>query len=210
MKSVSLSGSRRENVGKKDAKKHRREGNIPCVIYGGKEQGHFLVNEKAFSKLLFTPEVSLVKLDLDGQVVDAIIQDVQYHPVTDHVLHVDFLQIMPDKPVIIAVPVKESGIPAGVLKGGRLIKKARKVKVKALAEDLPDFISVDISGLDIGDSIKVSDLKADKVLFLDPPTDVIIGVRTARAVVEEVAPGAEEAAAEGAAPAEGEKKEEAK
>ncbi len=210
MKSVSLSGSLRENVGKKDAKMHRREGNIPCVIYGGQEQVHFLVNAKAFSKLLFTPEVNLVKLNLDGKEIDALMQDVQYHPVTDEVLHVDFLQIFPEKPVTIAIPVKETGTPTGVLKGGKFIKKVRKVKVKALAKDLPDFVTVDISGLDIGDSIKVSDLKADNVLFLDAPTTVIVGVRTARAVVEEAAPGAEEAAAEGAAPAEGEKKEEGK
>jgi large subunit ribosomal protein L25 len=210
MKSVSLSGSLRENVGKKDARRHRREGEIPSVLYGGKEQVHFTVNEKAFSKLLFTPEVNLVRLNLDGREFDSLIQDVQYHPVTDRALHVDFLEITSEKPVIIAIPVKDHGTPQGVLKGGRLIKKFRKVKIKALAKDLPDFIEVDISALEIGDSIKVSDLKADQVVFLDPPTNVIIGVRTARAVVEEVVPGAEVPEGEGAEAAEGEKKEEGK
>ena len=207
MKSVSLSGSRRENVGKKDAKKHRRDGKIPCVLYGGNEQIHFAVDDKAFSKLLFTPEVNLIRVNIDGSEYETIIQDVQYHPVTDRTLHVDFLQIHPDKPVTIGIPVNFSGTPKGVLKGGKLIRKARKLKVKALAKDLPDTIEIDITELEIGDSVKVSDITRDNVMFLDPATNVIVGVRTARTVVEETGPGAAPAA-EGAA--EGEKKEESK
>jgi large subunit ribosomal protein L25 len=207
MKSVSLSGSRRENVGKKDAKKHRRDGKIPCVLYGGNEQIHFAVDDKAFSKLLFTPEVNLIRVNIDGSEYETIIQDVQYHPVTDRTLHVDFLQILPDKPVTIGIPVNLSGTPKGVLKGGKLIRKARKLKVKALAKDLPDTIEIDITELEIGDSVKVSDITRDNVMFLDPATNVIVGVRTARTVVEETGPGAAPAA-EGAA--EGEKKEESK
>ena len=206
MKEVSLSGSLRENVGKKDAKKERRENKIPAVLYGGKEQVHFSIEERPFKKVFFTPEVSIVKLHIGDQEFRAIVQDVQYHPVTDKVLHVDFLQVLPEKPVVIGIPVSLKGTPQGVLKGGKLIKKVRKIKVKALVQDLPDEIDINISAMEIGDSIKVADVKQDKLLFLDAPSSVIVTVRTARAVVEEVVPGA----AEAAAPAEGEKKEEGK
>ena len=181
MKSVSLSGSLRENVGKKDARKHRREGQIPCVIYGGKEQVHFVLEEKPLLKIFHTPEVYMLKLDISGKEFNAVIQDVQYHPVTDRILHVDFLEAITDKEVVIAIPVHVHGTPQGVLKGGKLLKKVRKVTIKALVQHLPDAIEIDITPLEIGDSIKVSDLKADKVTFLDPPSNVVVGVRTARA-----------------------------
>lgn len=203
MKSVSLSGSLRENVGKKDAKKHRRDGNVPCVMYGGKEQIHFAIDEKSVMKIFKTPEVYMIKLNLGGAEYDAIIQDVQFHPVTDRILHVDFLEAVANKQVVIAIPVHLHGTPSGVLKGGRLLKKSRKVTIKAQVKDLPDAVEIDISNLEIGDSVKISDLKADKVTFLEPPTNIVVGVRTARAVVEEVSPTA--AAAEGATPAEGDK-----
>ena len=206
MKTVSLSGFLRGSVGKKDAKLQRRAGKIPCVLYGGTEQIHFVADEKSFSKILFTPEVYMIKITIDGKEYNTIYQEIQFHPVTDKLLHVDFLQLLPDKPVTIAIPVKSEGVSPGVLKGGRLEKKLRKVKVRALAEDLPEFIMIDISTMDIGDSVKISDLKIDKVTFLDAPNNVVIAVRTARQVVEEVVPGAE-VAAEGA---EGEKKEEGK
>lgn len=210
MKSVSLSGSPRESVGKKDAKKHRRDGKIPCVMYGGKEQVHFVADEKALGKIFNTAEVFIVRLNIGGIEQDTIIQDVQYHPVTDRILHVDFLEASENKPITIAVPIHVHGTSQGVLKGGKLIKKVRKVTVKGLPGDLPDLIRVDISPLEIGDSVRVSDLKAEgNVLFLDPPTNVVVGVRTARAVVEEAAPGAA-AGAEGATPAEGEEKKEEK
>jgi large subunit ribosomal protein L25 len=210
MKTVSLSGSQRENVGKKDARKNRRLGKVPCVMYGGKEQLHFVVDEKPLKKIVFTPEVYIITLNVDGKVHETILQDAQYHPVTDNFLHVDFLEILPEKQVTIAVPVKAEGTPTGVLKGGRFINKMRKLKIKAMAKDLPDFIPINTDDLDIGDSVKVMDVKMDKVTFLDSPNSVIVGVRTARTVVEEVVPGAPvAAAAEGAAEG-GEKKEGAK
>jgi len=213
MRTVSLSGSLRESVGKKDAKKHRREGNIPCVMYGVKEQVHFVASEKDLAKILNTPIVSLIKLNLGGKESDAIFQEVQYHPVTDHLLHIDFLEIQPDKPVTIGVPFKLSGVPEGVLKGGKLAKKMRKIKVKALSKDLPDHIDIDVTPLEIGMSVKISDLTLDKVTFLDSPNNVVVGVRTARTVVEEAPVTEEGAAEEGAAEEgaeEGEKKKEAK
>jgi len=200
MKTVSLSGSPRENVGKKDAKKQRREGMVPCVMYGGKEQVPFVIEEKKFRKLIFTPEVYIINLDIAGVEHYTALQDIQYHPVTDEILHVDFLELLPDKPVIISIPVKLTGTSSGVLKGGKLNAKMRKVKIRALRDDLPDDITLDITTLEIGDSIKVSSLKMDKIEFLDPPSNVVVGVRTARAIIEEV-PGAEAVAAEAAAAA---------
>ena len=197
MKTVSLSGSLRGSVGKKDAKLQRRAGKIPCVLYGGPEQIHFVADEKSFSKILFTPEVNLIKVTIDGKEYITIYQEIQFHPVTDKLLHVDFLQVLPDKPVVIAIPVKYEGVSPGVLRGGRLEKKMRKVRIKALAKDLPDFIMVNISSMDIGDSVTIGSLKIDNVTFLDASNNVVVGVRTARVVVEEVVPGAE-AAVEGA------------
>ena len=208
MKTVSLSGSLRENVGKKDAKKNRRDFKVPCVMYGGKEQVHFVADEKALMKIIHTPVAHIIKLDVGGKNYNTIVQDVQYHPVTDRLLHADLLQILPGKPVTIGVPIVLTGTAPGVLRGGKLIKKMRKLAVRAEMENLPDDVTISIDNLEIGDSVKVSDMKLENVLFLDVPSNVVVGVRTARAVVEEVVPGAEAAAS--AAPAEGEKKAEGK
>jgi large subunit ribosomal protein L25 len=199
MKKVSLSGSLRGNVGKKDAKMHRKEFKVPCVMYGGKEQVHFVAEEKVLAKIMHTPVAYIFELSVDGKKHNTIVQDVQYHPVTDRMLHVDFMEIIAEKPVTIGIPIKVSGVAPGVLRGGKLVKKMRKLLVKALVQHLPDEIGVSIDGLEIGDSIKVSDMVLENVTFLDAPTSVILGVRTARAVVEETVPGAEGAAAAGAA-----------
>ena len=205
MKKVSLSGSLRENVGKKDAKMHRKAFQVPCVVYGGKEQIHFVADEKMLMKIMHTPVAHIFELNVGGKKHSTIVQDVQYHPVTDRMLHVDFMEIIPEKPVIIGVPIKVSGTAPGVLRGGKLIKKMRKLVIKALVQNLPDEINVSIDGLEIGDSVKVSNMTLENVTFLDPASSVIVGVRTARAVVEEVLPGQEgaaaAAAAAGAAPA---------
>jgi large subunit ribosomal protein L25 len=200
MKTVSLSGSLRENVGKKDAKMHRKEFKVPCVMYGGKEQIHFVADEKALMKIMHTPIAYIFELSVDGKKHSTIVQDVQYHPVTDRMLHVDFMQIIPEKPVTIGVPIKVVGVAPGVLRGGRLIKKMRKLVIKALVQHLPDEITVSIDGLEIADSVKVSDMVLENVTFLDPASSVIVGVRTARSVVEDAVPGAE-GAASAAAPA---------
>ena len=195
MKTVSLSGSLRENVGKKDAKMHRKEFKVPCVLYGGKEQVHFVADEKALMKIMHTPVAYIFELTVGKHKHSTIVQDVQYHPVTDRMLHVDFMEIIPEKPVTIGIPIKVSGVAPGVLRGGRLVKKMRKLVVKALVQNLPDEIPLSIDKLEIGDSVKVSDMVLENVTFLDPASSVILGVRTARAVVEEVVPGAEGAAA---------------
>ena len=186
MKTVSMSGSPRENVGKKDAKTLRKQGLVPCVIYGGKEQVHFFMDEREFSKILFTPESYIIKLNLGEKEVETFLQDVQYHPLTDKVLHADFLEFETGKPVKVSVPVNAIGVSTGVLKGGSMKQIMRKVLVRALVDDIPDFIEVDITDLDIGDSFKVKDLNIENIECLDRPNNVIISVKVTRVAVEEV------------------------
>ncbi len=182
MKTVSLSGSLRENVGKKDAKAQRVAGKVPCVIYGGKEQIHFSTDEVNFKPILYSPSSYLINIDVDGKKYMTILQDVQSHPVSDHLLHVDFLEIDEKKPVVISVPIRVSGTSPGVLKGGKLVKKFRKLKVKALVKNLPDEVEISISDLDINQSVKVGDLKMDNVEFLDLKSAVIVTVQVTRNV----------------------------
>lgn len=208
MKKVSLSGSLRENVGKKDAKKHRREGNIPCVIYGGEKQIHFVANEIKFDKIIFTPEVYLITVAVDGKEYQTILQDVQYHPVTDKVLHADFLELTPGKAISIGIPVVLKGSSAGVIAGGQLIKKMHKVRLKGLVENLPEIVEVDITDLAIGGSIKIRDIEFENLSLLDPSNSVIVRVKMSRNIEEEKEEGEEREGGEGeegeadAAPAE--------
>ena len=199
MKSVSISGSPRENVGKKDAKSQRRQGMVPCVIYGGNEQKLFLVEEKQFAKLLYIPEVRFVELELDGKVTKAIVQDTQFHPITDKLLHVDFLEVVDGKPITIEIPFKVKGTSPGVLKGGSLKKRVRKIKVRGLLENIPEEITADISGLDINQFIKIGDLSLDNLTIVDNPNKVIVIVnptRNAVAAAEGEGEGEESAEAE--------------
>jgi len=214
MKTVSISGSLRENVGTKDAKKQRKEGKVPCVLYGGSEQLHFVTEEDSFKKLVYSPDAYTVVLDVNGKNYNAILQDIQYHPVGDNILHADFLEIFEDRPVTIPVPIRVTGTSPGILKGGKLIQKLRKLKIKALPVNLPDFITVDISPLEIGQSVRVSDLTLENITMLDSPNSVIVGVRVTRVVVEEAPKAGEgaataEAGATPAAPAAGDKGKEA-
>jgi len=185
MKTVSISGSPRANVGKKDAHALRREGKVPCVIYGGKEQVTFFATEKAFTKLLFTPDVHIIDIDLSGKSYKAVIQETQFHPINDRVTHVDFLEIVPGKAVTLKLPVKTSGTAPGVKEGGQLQLKLRYIKAKGLIEKFPDSITLDVSKLNIGDSIHVSDLKFEGITFLEKQNVTIVGCRVTRAVVEE-------------------------
>ncbi len=185
MKTVSISGSLRENVGKKDAKQLRKNNLVPCVVYGGQEQILFSVKEKDFINIIYTPEVCFVKLNIDKKQIDAIVQEVQFHPVTDKILHVDFLELRDNKPIIMHIPVKLKGVAPGVLKGGKLLSKSRNLKVKALPANMPDSIDVDISSLEIGNTVKVSNIKNETFEILNPENTVIVGVYVTRAAVTE-------------------------
>ena len=181
MKAVFMSGSSRSNVGKKDAKALRVEGLVPCVLYGGDSQIHFSVNATQFKPLLFTPDVHTVDLEIDGKSYKAVLQDIQYHNMKDNVLHADFLQLHENKPVIIQIPVRTSGNSAGVRAGGKLVTKLRKLKVRAFLKDLPDFITIDITPLEIGMGVKVREVSLPGLTLLDAQNVDVVAVTATRA-----------------------------
>ncbi len=204
MKKVSVSGSPRENVGKKDAKRLRREGFVPCVVYGGKEQLAFYTPAPSFKDIVYTPEACIVELQIGKKTTQAVLQDIQFHPVTENILHADFLEIFDDKAMKMTVPIRMTGDSPGVIKGGKLQVKLRRLLLEALPADMPDDVQIDISKLEIGDSIKVGQLDLDKVRFMDPASSVVVMVKSARAAM--MAPVGDEEEAEGEA-AEGEEAE---
>ncbi|MBA3704432.1 MAG: 50S ribosomal protein L25/general stress protein Ctc [Bacteroidetes bacterium] len=193
MKSVSISGSPRANVGKKDATALRNEKKVPCVLYGGKEQIHFSAPETEFKSLLYTPDVNTVNLDIAGKKYNAIVQEAQYHALNDSLLHVDFLEIVAGRPVVMNIPVRTTGTSPGVRNGGKLNKKLKTLKVKGPVEKMPDAITIPIDKMEIGDSVRVSDLKIDGVTLLNAGNVTVVSVQVTR-VVEEVAPVAAVAA----------------
>ena len=187
MNSVSLSGSLRENVGKKDAKALRQNGQVPCVIYGNNiEQVKFYTDARSFKKILYTPETLIIDFEINGTVYHTILQDIQYHPVTDEVLHADFLDVNEDNPITVTLPIRTEGTSPGVMRGGRLNKNLAKLKVRGLVNDLPDNITLDISKLNLNQSIKVKDITLDKIEVLVPSNTIIVDVKAPRnANVEE-------------------------
>lgn len=192
MKTLSISGKTREKTGTKDSIHMRKSGNVPCVLYGGSEQLNFLVDEKQFSKLLYTPDAYLVSLDVNGKQAKAIVQDAQFDKVTDKILHVDFMEAVPGKYLTVKIPVVTHGSPLGVKKGGKLQVKIRRLTVKGLVDDLPDHITIEVAHLELGESILIKELKNDKLKFLDPQNAAVVTVRTTR---EAEAPAATTAAA---------------
>ncbi len=184
MKSITINGSKRESVGKVSTKALRNAGKVPCVLYGGEQALHFSANEKAFKNLVYTPNVHTAKIELEsGESFDAILQDIQFHPVTDKILHIDFYQLFAGKLVTMTIPVKLSGSSKGVLNGGRLLFTNRKLSVRALPKDFPNFIGVDITPLKIGDNVSIADVKDDKLDFLHPDNMAIVRVAMARTAV---------------------------
>jgi len=210
MKTLEIKGALREGLGKKESKDLRKQGIIPCVMYGGEKNLHFSAHENQFKKLIYTPDVFLVKLEVDGQAFDAVMQEIQFHPVTDSILHIDFVQVFPDKKVTVNLPVELTGSSVGIRAGGKLRQRRRNLKVNGLIKDMPDRLEIDLSDLDIGDSMKVGDLSYNNLEVLDPPRAMVAGVVSSRliakgmqeAIPEEVEEEvAEEALEEGETPA---------
>ena len=210
MKSITIKGSNRESVGKVATKALRNAGKVPCVIYGGDKPIHFSANELAFSKIVYTPNVYTAMVELEsGEKLPAILKDIQFHPVTDKILHVDFYQLFDDKEITMDIPVTLLGTAPGVINGGVLRFPNRRLVVRALPGNLPDFINADISELLIGDKILLEDLKSPDYAFLQEDTMVVCQVSTARAaIVDEVEDEEGEEGEEGAEGTEGEAKSE--
>ena len=184
MKEVSLSGSLRTNVGKKDAKAVRNDGRVPCVVYGSGKQTHFSVKHMDLYKIMYSPDVFDINLDIDGTPVKAIIQDSQQHPVTDKILHVDFLELQEDKLVKIDIPVTVSGRSIGVMNGGRLQQVFRKLTVLGYPKDIPATINVDITKLRIGQSIRVKALESGDLKVLNAPNAVVVSIKMSRGATD--------------------------
>ncbi len=184
---------------------------MPCVVYGGKEQIQFFTSEKSFKDIVYTPDACIIKLDINGKKMEAVLQDIQFHPVTERILHADFLEILPDKPVKMAIPIKVVGDSPGVIAGGKMLVKRRRLDVLALPDKLPAEIDMDISSLEIGDSVVVGELSLENVRFMDPENAVVVLVKSARAAMmapvdleEEEGEAVEGEGEEGAAEGEGE------
>ena len=209
MKSITIKGSKRESVGKVATKALRNADKVPCVLYGGENPLHFSANELDFSKLVYTPNAHTVVIDINGnQKINAILQDIQFHPVSDKILHVDFYQLFDDKEVNMEIPlVFEGSAPGVMLEGGTLMVNKRKLKVRALPINLPDSITVDISELKLGNKISSADLDSEDFTILHPENTVVCKVRTSRASMsleEEVEGEGEGTTVEGEASSEGE------
>ena len=187
MKSITINGSTRKVLGKKSTKELRKQEMVPCVLYGEGEPVHFSAKELDFSKLVYTPNAHTVKIVLEKKELEAILQDIQFHPLSDKILHVDFYQLSENKEVSMEIPVKIEGSAPGVLiSGGVLILNQRKLKVKALPKNLPDFITADISKLELGDKLYSSELKDEKYEFLHPDNTVVCQVKVARTSLKEI------------------------
>ncbi|MEI6020592.1 MAG: 50S ribosomal protein L25 [Bacteroidota bacterium] len=195
MKTVSLSGSLRANVGKTDATALRANGMVPCVIYGSGKQIHFSADTRHFKNIIYTPNTNLVDITVDGNTYKTVLQEAQFHKIKDTLIHADFLEVNESNPVTVQLPVKAIGQSAGVKAGGKLNIKLRKLKVRGLISKLPEFIELSIENLTIGKSIAAGDIQLEGISILHPKNISVISVDTTRAAV------AEETAATTAAPA---------
>ena len=185
MKSITIKGQERESVGKKATKALRDAGMVPCVIYGGDQPVHFTADERAFKGLVYTPNAHTVVVELEnGKKIDAILQDIQFHPVSDKILHIDFFQLQDDREVIMEVPVKVIGKSPGVMAGGVLRLAQRRLKVKALPKNLPDFVEADITPLEMGNKLYITKLPAENFKFMHPDNTVVCQVRISRAAMK--------------------------
>ena len=207
MKSVALKGTLRPSTGKVSSKELRYEGQVPCVLYGGKETLHFSAFENDFRELVYTPDAHFVDLNLGGKNITALMKDIQFHPVSEKILHVDFLEIDDALPTTMEVPVQLTGNAKGVKMGGRLIQKLRRIKVKGKPSKLPEHVEVDVTNLEMGKSIKVKEIDLGEIKIVTSPGIPVVSVIRPRNVVvaedEEDEEGEEAPAAEGDAPAEG-------
>ena len=203
MKTLAINVKERENVGKTNTRALRNQGNVPCVLYGGEKQVTFYAHENDFRKLVYTPDTFVVELSIDGTVTKAIMQDIQFHPVTDKILHIDFLEVFDNKAITVSIPVNLNGTAIGVKNGGNLMFRRSKIITKGLVANLPNSIELNIEHLNIGMFTYIKDITVEGCELIAPGNSVVVGVKTARAVVEEEVEEEVEEGAEGDAPNEG-------
>ncbi|MEL6539616.1 MAG: 50S ribosomal protein L25/general stress protein Ctc [Bacteroidota bacterium] len=182
MKTIEIAGHKRASLGKMTAKQLRRKANAPCVLYGGEKQVHFHTPMALLKNLVYTANAHFVNLTIEGQQYQCILQDIQFHPVSEMILHVDFLQIFEDKPAKMYIPTQVTGQAPGVAKGGSLVTKLRKLPVSAYPKNMPEYIAVDVSSLDLGKMVRVRDIKADNYTILSVPSIPVAIVEIPRAL----------------------------
>lgn len=197
MKTFQILVKKREDTGKGSTRRLRNQDNVPCVMYGGDKLYHFYAHENSFKKMIYTPEVHIIELEIDGEKHKAVVKEIQFHPVTDKIQHIDFVEAFPDKPVIVSIPIELTGSSIGIKNGGKLRLKRRNLKVKGLLENLPDTLKIDMTNVDISHVIKVGDLDYKKLELLDPHRSMVVSVISSRlamkaATIEE-GPAAEKA-----------------
>lgn len=195
MKTIDITGTSRPDLGKSNSKKVRNSGNVPCVIYGESEPAHVQIDHQQLFKMFHSPDTYLVNLNADGKSTRCVVREVQWHPVHDLILHVDFLRVTDDKPVEVSLPVRITGTSPGVLAGGKLSLLTRRLKVSGLLKNIPEAVSIDISALELGGTIKVSDLTIEGLTFTNPASLGIVSVNVPRAAREETTAAAAPAAA---------------
>ncbi|MDO5075559.1 MAG: 50S ribosomal protein L25/general stress protein Ctc [Bacteroidales bacterium] len=188
MKSISISGTQRANIGKKATKEVRKQGLVPCVMYGEKKDAngapealHFLVDEKQINKVVYTPNIYLVNIDIDGKAHKAVVKEIQFHSVKDNVLHVDFYEVTDEKPIVMAVPIAPKGLAEGVRAGGKLVTMVRKLKVRAAVNTIPEKLDIDVTQLGLGKSIKCGELSYEGLELVTPKEVVVVTVKMTRA-----------------------------
>jgi len=199
MKTVEIIGYKRANLGKAESKRLREEGMVPCVVYGGEKQIHFYTPMILFRDLVYTDEAHFVNLTIEGEpeAFEAILQDVQFHPISEIILHVDFLQLFRGTPIKMNIPIHTKGIAPGTQSGGKLIKKIKYLQVKALPKDMPEFIEVDVSDLNLGKSKKVKELETGDYEILNSPLVTLVGIEVPRALRGKTEEEEEEGSEEG-------------
>ena len=186
MKTIEIIGYKRANLGKSESRNLRNDGNVPCVVYGGKEQIHFYSPMILFRELIYSPGANFIDLNIEGKKIGAILQEVQFHPVSDIILHADFLELIDDKKIKMEIPVSFTGSSPGVKQGGKILPRLRKLMVQSLPKHMPEFIEIDVSGLELGKSIKVGDLEEEEYDILNSPLVSIVSVNIPRVTLEEV------------------------
>lgn len=208
MKLLEIKGTLRKDTGKKYTKKLREEEYVPCVLYGGEKNIHFSALEKSFKELVYTHHVHIINLDLEGTYYKAILRDIQFHPVTDRIQHIDFVEVFEDVPTIVEIPIELTGSSIGLKNGGKVRQRRRSLKVKGLIKDMPDTLDIDMTDIDIGEYIKIGDLLYDNLEILTPARVMVVGVVSSRVAAKSLIEAEEDAAAAAAARAEEEEVEE--
>lgn len=181
MKTIDLKGTIRTETGKRATKKARLEQKVPCIIYGVNQPIHFEVDVKEVGHVIYTPNVYLIHLELEGNIHQAIIKEIQFHPVSDHILHIDFTEVQADKPISVKIPVQLEGFAKGVQQGGKLVLQMRKLALKGLAKDIPAQLNIDVTNLEVGQTLKVRELSFPAIQILDPKNAVVATIKTTRA-----------------------------